>query len=61
MPSAFAHNPLFVARHAVAMLRYTFRGSTLRTWLGLEDERRAFERYRRIRAAERQYVGDAAC
>lgn len=56
MPAAFAHDPLFVATHAWRMLRYTFRGTTLRTWLGLEDERQAFDRYRAIRRAERDYV-----
>jgi radical SAM superfamily enzyme YgiQ (UPF0313 family) len=56
MPAAFAHDPLFVATHAWRMLRHTFRGSTLRTWLGLEDEWRAFERYRTIRRAEREYL-----
>jgi hypothetical protein len=38
------------------MLRHTFRGSTLRTWLGLEDEREAFRRYRALRRVEREYV-----
>jgi hypothetical protein len=38
------------------MLAHTFRGCTLRTLLGLEDERRAFERYRAIRRAERAYL-----
>jgi radical SAM superfamily enzyme YgiQ (UPF0313 family) len=56
MPVAFAHDPWFVLRHARRMLTHTFRGSTLRTVLGLEDERRAFERYRAIRKAERQYL-----
>ena len=56
MPAAVAHDPVFVVTHAWRMLRHTFRGTTLRTWLGLEDERRAFERYRAIRRAERDYV-----
>jgi hypothetical protein len=38
------------------MLAHTFRGCTLRTLLGLEDEREAFYRYRNIRALEREYV-----
>jgi hypothetical protein len=38
------------------MLAHTFRGSTIRTWLGLEDDRRAFERYRAIRRRERDYL-----
>ena len=58
MRVAFAHSPAFVARNAVRMLRYTFRGTRLRTWLRLEDEREAFERYRVIRSGEREYFGD---
>jgi hypothetical protein len=38
------------------MLAHTMRGSTLRSLLGLEDERRAFERYREIRERERAYL-----
>jgi radical SAM superfamily enzyme YgiQ (UPF0313 family) len=49
-------NPRFLLRQVVPMLAWTFRGSTLKTWLGLEDERKAFERYRQLRAAERVYV-----
>lgn len=56
MPAAFAHSPLFVMTHAWRMLRHTFRGCSLRTWLGLEHERRAFDRHRSIRRAEREYV-----
>ena len=36
------------------MLRHTFRGTSWRTWLGLESERAAFERYKAIRRVERQ-------
>ena len=56
MPAAFAHSPWFVATHAWRMLRYTFRGTRLRTWLGLEDPRDAFRRYKAIRQAEREYL-----
>jgi hypothetical protein len=38
------------------MLAHTFRGSSIRSAIGLEDERKAFERYRAIRRAEREYV-----
>jgi len=38
------------------MLAHTFRGSSIRSALGLEDERKAFERYRAIRKVEREYV-----
>jgi radical SAM superfamily enzyme YgiQ (UPF0313 family) len=56
MPWALRDNPLFVLRHAREMFAHTFRGSTLKTWLGLESERDAFRRYKSIRAAERQYL-----
>ena len=56
MPAAFAHDPWFVLRNGRRMLAYTFRGSSLRTWLGLEDERRAFDRYRELRRREREYL-----
>ena len=56
LPVALVHNPLFGIRHGTNMLRHTFRGSTLQTFLGLEGEREAFERYRAIRRAERAYV-----
>ncbi|MEW6212031.1 MAG: radical SAM protein [Acidobacteriota bacterium] len=56
MPVAFIHDPLFVLRNAPRMFAHTFRGATWKTFLGLEDERRAFERFRAIRRAEREYV-----
>jgi radical SAM superfamily enzyme YgiQ (UPF0313 family) len=56
MPAAFAHDPLFVIRTAPRMFAYTFRGSTLKTFLGLEDERRAFARFRELRQKERAYI-----
>lgn len=56
MPAALAHNPLFVIKNAPKMFAHTFRGSTLKSMLGLEDERKAFERYRAIRSAERAYI-----
>jgi radical SAM superfamily enzyme YgiQ (UPF0313 family) len=55
-PAAFAHSPLWVLRHGRAMLAHTFRGSSWRSALGLESERRVFERYRALRAAERDYL-----
>ena len=51
-----AHDPLFTLRHGVAMLRHTFRGSSVRSWLGLEDERAVFARYRALRHQEREYL-----
>jgi hypothetical protein len=38
------------------MLQFTFRGSTLRSFFGLESDRKVFERYRAIRAQERVYL-----
>ncbi|HEY3204406.1 MAG TPA: radical SAM protein [Thermoanaerobaculia bacterium] len=56
MPVAFRHDPIFVLRHAPQMLAHTFRGTTFKSLLGLEPESRTFERYRRIRAREREYL-----
>jgi anaerobic magnesium-protoporphyrin IX monomethyl ester cyclase len=56
MPAVFRHDPWFVLTHSPKMLAHTFRGSSIRSALGLEDERKVFERYRAIRKAERQYV-----
>jgi anaerobic magnesium-protoporphyrin IX monomethyl ester cyclase len=53
---ALVHNPRFILTHAAAMLGHTFRGSSVRSLLGLESERAAFERYRAIRRAEREYI-----
>ncbi len=53
-PVALRHSPGFCLRHGHRMIGHTFRGCSWRTILGLEDERKAFERYRRIRAAERE-------
>jgi radical SAM superfamily enzyme YgiQ (UPF0313 family) len=56
LPSVFFHSPSFVLRHGAKMLAHTFRGVTLKTLLGLENERQAFERYRAMREAERVYL-----
>jgi radical SAM superfamily enzyme YgiQ (UPF0313 family) len=50
------HDPLFVLRNAPAMFAHTFRGSTWRSWLRLEAPEQTFERYRAIRAHEREYL-----
>jgi anaerobic magnesium-protoporphyrin IX monomethyl ester cyclase len=55
-PAAFAHSPLWVLRHGREMLAHTFRGSTWRSAIGIESDRRVFERYRERRRAEREYV-----
>jgi radical SAM superfamily enzyme YgiQ (UPF0313 family) len=56
IPVALLHNPLFILTHWPSMLTHTFRGSSLKSLIGLEDERRVFERYRAIRKVERAYV-----
>lgn len=56
LPIALLHSPGFAVRHGAKMMAHTFRGSSLRSLLGLEDERQAFARYRRIRKTEREYV-----
>jgi radical SAM superfamily enzyme YgiQ (UPF0313 family) len=56
IPAVIAHDPGFVLRHWWKMLAHTFRGSSLRSILGLESDRRVFERYCSIRRAERAYL-----
>jgi hypothetical protein len=56
LPVAIRHSPWFGLRNGAQMLAHTFRGNTLKSLLGLEDEHRAFERYREIRKAERAYI-----
>jgi anaerobic magnesium-protoporphyrin IX monomethyl ester cyclase len=56
IPAVFKHDPWFVTTHAREMMAHTFRGATLRTFLGLENERKAFERYKEIRRREREYL-----
>jgi len=56
LPAALRHSPGFAVRHGIRMMAHTFRGSSLRSLMGLEDERKAFTRYRALRKAERAYV-----
>jgi anaerobic magnesium-protoporphyrin IX monomethyl ester cyclase len=56
IPKVFRDNPRFVLRNAPKMFAHTFRGCTLKTMLGLEHPREAFNRYRAIRQTERQYL-----
>ena len=56
IPAAFRHDPWFVVTHCRKMFAHTFRGASWRTWLGLEDERIAFRRYKALRRREREYV-----
>jgi hypothetical protein len=52
LPAACLHSPGFVVRHGAEMLTHTFAGSSWRSLLGLEDERRAFHRFRDQRRRE---------
>jgi radical SAM superfamily enzyme YgiQ (UPF0313 family) len=56
IPVALKHDPKFVLTTGWKMLGHTFRGSSIRSALGLESQRKVFERYREIRRAEREYV-----
>ncbi len=56
IPAVFRHDPWFVTRNVGRMASFTYRGSTLRTVLGLESDRAAFARYKEIRRKEREYV-----
>jgi anaerobic magnesium-protoporphyrin IX monomethyl ester cyclase len=55
-PAALANSPWFVLRHAPAMMAHTFRGSTVRSALGLEPQRAVFARYQSRRRLEREYL-----
>src|ERR1700683_1329337 len=56
VPVALKHDPKFVLTTGWKMLAHTFRGSSIRSALGLESQWKVFERYREIRRAEREYV-----
>ena len=56
IPKALKQNPIFILRNMHRMFGHTFRGSTVRSLLGFEDENAVFERYRMIRRAERSYL-----
>jgi radical SAM superfamily enzyme YgiQ (UPF0313 family) len=56
LPAAFRHDPWFIIWHAPQMAAQTFRGSSLRSILGMEGEREVFARYQAIRRNEREYV-----
>jgi radical SAM superfamily enzyme YgiQ (UPF0313 family) len=60
LPAAIRHYPWFVLRHWPSMLRHTFRGSSWRSAIGLEDARAVFARYKAIRRAEREYLSTEA-
>src|SRR5208283_2077232 len=48
--------PWFALKNWPRMLWHTFRGSSLRSALGRESDRKVFERYRAIRQQERVYL-----
>jgi radical SAM superfamily enzyme YgiQ (UPF0313 family) len=52
----FRHDPKFIYKYGRRLLKFLFRGSTVRSFLGLESARKAFERYCAIRERERKYV-----
>ncbi len=56
IPRAMLHNPWFMLRAWPRILAHTFRGSSIKSMIGLEDQRRVFERFRDIRKIERVYV-----
>ena len=56
VPAALKHDPGFVVFQGWKMLAHALRGSSIRSALGLESEKKVFERYREIRRAEREYV-----
>jgi radical SAM superfamily enzyme YgiQ (UPF0313 family) len=56
VPAALRHDPGFVLLRGWKMLQHTFRGSSIWSALGLESQEKVFERYRKIRRAEREYV-----
>jgi hypothetical protein len=56
MPKVLAHTPWFMLRNGLRMLGHTFRGCGLKHLVGLEEEHRAFERYRELRRQERIYI-----
>jgi radical SAM superfamily enzyme YgiQ (UPF0313 family) len=56
IPVALKHDPRFVLFSGWKMLLHTFRGSSIRSALGLESDKKVFARYRAIRQAEREYV-----
>jgi radical SAM superfamily enzyme YgiQ (UPF0313 family) len=56
VPVVARHDPAFVLRNGYRMISHTFRGTTWRSALGLENARAVFGRYRAIRARERAYL-----
>src|SRR3954464_12868177 len=53
MPAALAHSPMFILKNALGMLTHTFAGTSLRSLVGLQDDRAVFERFRQQRRRQR--------
>ena len=56
IPTVLKHDPWFLAKMWPKMLAYTFRGSSWKSVLGLESDRKVFARYKEMRKAERSYL-----
>src|SRR5262245_53453015 len=56
MPIALRHDPWFILKQVPKIFAHTFRGATLKTYFGLEDDRAAFARFKELRKAEREYL-----
>ena len=56
VPVALRHDPTWVLFKGWKMFFHTFRGSSVKSMLGLESDRKAFQRYKEIRRVEREYV-----
>jgi anaerobic magnesium-protoporphyrin IX monomethyl ester cyclase len=56
IPAALRHDPGFVLSQGLKMWAHTFRGSSIRSALGLESQQTVFARYKAIRRKERDYV-----
>jgi anaerobic magnesium-protoporphyrin IX monomethyl ester cyclase len=53
---ALSHDPWFILRHAHEMVGHTFRGTSWRSLVGLENARSVFARYKEMRRMEREYL-----
>src|SRR5258707_2057765 len=56
IPVVIRHDPRWVLFEGWKMFAHTFRGSSIRSALGLESEKKVFERYQAIRRDEREYA-----
>ncbi len=56
IPALLSHDPLWTLRNLRKMLVINFRGSSLKSMLGLESDWAVFQRYRALRSSERVYL-----